>query len=164
MKRLDDFIDKLNFKKAVKIYVTLSVVLVILCISAIAYVSKDKICMALDYNKTSELFRREGFNDKVKAQLNKLASDSKDINNIIVLDKNNNIVFKVNDNFLNGKNNLKFTPYEQREGYLQDNINKDIIYKPVREENIILDKNYIKHNREIENDIDAKLFYERDFY
>ncbi|TDT46007.1 hypothetical protein [Fonticella tunisiensis] len=52
------------------------------------------------YHPNLYKFLREGFNDKVKAQLNKLASDSKDINNIIVVDKNNNIVFKVNDNFL----------------------------------------------------------------
>lgn len=164
MKRLDNFIEKLNFKKAVKIYITLSAVLIILCISATAYMSRDKIRMAFDYNRTSELFKKEGFTDNVKNMINKLASDSKDINNIIVLDKNNNVIFKVNDSFLNGKNNLEFTPYKQREGYLQDNINNDIIYKLVMEENIILDKDYIKHDSKIKDDIDEKLSYEMDLY
>jgi hypothetical protein len=164
MKGLDDFIGGLNFKKAVKIFIALSVIIIVFCISAIAYVSRDKIRMALDYNKTSELFRKEGFNDKVKSQLNKLTYDSKDINNIIVLDKDNNIIFKANDNFINGKSTMNFAPYEQKEGYLQDNINKDIIYKPVREESIILDENYIRHDRVIEEDINSKLFFEKDFH
>lgn len=162
MRKFDDFINKLNFKKAVKLFIILSVILIIFFISAIAFVSKDKIHMALDYNKASELFRKEGFSSNVKAQLNKLASDSKDINNIIVLDRDNNIVFKANSNLIRGNNNLKFTPYQQSEGYLIDNINKDIIYRTVREENIILNKDYIKRDTDIENDIDSKLFYEKD--
>lgn len=162
MNRIEIFLNKLNFKKAVKIYLILSILLLIICLSVIGYVSRDKIYMTLDYEKASDTFRKEGLSDRLKTQLNKLASDSKDVRNIIIVDNNNNIIFKANKNLYDNITNLKFTPYENNRNYLQDNINKAAIYKVVRDDDIILNKDYISKDKEVNDDIDNNLFYEKD--
>lgn len=163
MKKLEILLNKLDFKKAVKIYISASIILLLLCALSIAYVSKDKIYMALDYGKVSENFEKNGLTETVKAQLNKLASDSKDIVNIIAADKNNNITYKLNSDIVGNNNKFTLMPYETNKGYLQDNINKDIIYKVVKNENVILSKDYIKSHDKIISDIDDDFYYQQDF-
>lgn len=162
MNRLEKFINRLNFKRAFRVHIISSFLILILCVSAIAYVSRDKIYMALDYKRASDIFKKEGISDTLKLQLNKLTSDSGDIINIIVLEKSNNIVFKANNNLYGSATNIKFTPYGLNQHYLQDNINKDIIYKVVSDENIILSRHYFTNNKKVNEDIDTELFYERD--
>ena len=163
MKMLDRFIENLNFKKVALTYIIVSMILLMLCLSAIVYMSKDKIYMALDYESISETFEKSGITDGLKSQLNKLASDSKDVENIIVLDKDNNISYKVNNSLIGDKPKLQLIQYESRQGYLQDSTDKDNIYKVVSPENIILNKNYIENNKKLRQDIDDELSYELDF-
>lgn len=162
MKNLDDFINKLNFKKALKIYLICSLVLFILCSSIIAFLMKDKISMAVDYEKTLKVFKKGEKRDILRQRLNKLASDSKDIINVITLNKDNIVDYKANDNLIGTDNNFTLLPYEINSNYLKDNINTDIIYKIVSDENILLNKDYIKNNRQISMDIDEEFSYERD--
>lgn len=162
MKKLELFLSKLDFKKALKIYISASIILLLLCTLAIAYVSKEKIFMALDYGKVSETFEKQGLSDTLKTQINKLASDSKDIINIMAVDKDNNIAYKVNSNIVNDNNKFTLVPYETNKRYFQDNINKDIIYKVVKNENIILNKDYITSQQKIISDIDADFYYQQD--
>lgn len=163
MRKLELLLSKLDFKKAVKIYISVSVILLLLCTMSIAYVSKDKIFMAIDYGKVSDKFIEDGLTEGVKSQLNKLASDSGDIVNIIAADKNNNVTYKFNSNIVNNNNEFALIPYETNKGYLKDNINKDIIYKVVKDENIILNKDYIKSHDKIISDIDDDFYYQQDF-
>ena len=162
MSRIERFLNRINFKKAVKIYLTLSVLIMIICISVIVYVSRYKIYTAIEYGKVSDTFRKEGLSDKLKTQLNKFASGSKDVTNIIIVDNNNNIIYKANSNLYGNINNLKFTPYENNREYLKDNTNTSTIFKVVRDDDIILNKDYIAKDKEVDDDIDNNLFYEKD--
>lgn len=163
MKKFELLLNKLDFKKAVKIYISTSIILLLLCALSIAYVSKDKIFLALDYGKVSETFEKDGLTETVKSQLNKLASDSKDIVNIIAADKSNNITYKLNSDIVGNNNKFTLMPYETNKGYLRDNINKDIIYKVVKNENVILNRDYIKSHDKIISDIDDDFYYQQDF-
>lgn len=161
MKKLEEFINRLNFKVATKIYLIVSAVLLTLCIATIAYITRDKIYMAIDYEKLSYTFEKQGLNDNLNLQLKKLSSDSKDIVNMLILDKDNNIVFKVNNNLIGSNTKLLLTSYEFNRSYLQDNINKNVLYRIVREENIFLNKDYIQNNEKLKNDINEEFYYER---
>jgi RNA polymerase subunit RPABC4/transcription elongation factor Spt4 len=157
---LDDFIAHFNFKKAVKIYVILSIILIVICVSVIAFVTRDKIYMAIDYQRVNHTFMKQGISDKLKTELNKLSQDSKDVVNAIILDKDNNVIYKINNSIIGENNRLQMTPYGGNIRYIQDNINKDIIYKIVPETNVILNKDYIaKHQKEI-SDINEDFPYE----
>lgn len=162
MKKLEEFINCLNFKIAVRIYLIVSAVLLTLCIAAMVYLTRDKICAAIDYGKLSNTFERQGLGNNVNSQLKKLNSDSKDIVNIFILDENNKIVFKVNNNLIGNNTKVVLTSYELNRKYLQDNINKNVLYRIVREENILLNKDYIQNDEKFKNDIDEEFYYEGD--
>lgn len=163
MSRLDMFISKINFKKSVRVYIILSVLLIVVSISSLVFISREKIYMALDYNYISDTFRKQGIDDNLKLQLQQFASSSSDIKNILILDKDDNVIFKINNSLVGSNVNLQFTPYPSRRNYLQDNLNKGILYKITKEENIILDRDYIDSDRRIRDSIDGELFYEKDF-
>lgn len=162
MKKLEEFINRLNFKIATKIYLIVSAVILILCIATIAYVTRDKIYMAIDYERISNAFEKQGLNDNINLQLKKLNSDSKDIVNILILDKDNNIIFKANSTLTGSNTKLLLTPYEFNRRYLKDNINKNVLYRIVKKENILLNKDYIQNDEKLRNDIDEEFYYERD--
>jgi RNA polymerase subunit RPABC4/transcription elongation factor Spt4 len=161
MKKLEEFINRLNFKIATKIYLIVSAVLITLSISTIAYVTRDKIHMAIDYEKLSYTFEKQGLGDNLNLQLKKLNSDSKDIVNMVILDKDNNVVFKANNNLIGDNTKLLLTSYEFNRSYLQDNINRNVLYRIVKEENILLNKDYIQNNEKLKNDINEEFYYER---
>ncbi|MEQ8155723.1 MAG: zinc ribbon domain-containing protein [Clostridiaceae bacterium] len=162
MDSLQKFTKRLNFRTAAKVYLIVSAVMLMLIISLIAYETKDKIHMAVDYKKASDTFEKQGLGDKLNSRLTKLGSDSKDIVNTIVLDKDNNVLFKFNNNLIGENSKLTLTPYESNRNYLQDNINKNILYRVVDEENILLNINYITSNEKLTSDIDKEFYYERD--
>lgn len=163
MNKLEKFVTKLNFKKVLKLYLIISVLLVALCLSAISYVARDKIHMSINFEKASEIFEKEGMSDRVKSQIDKLATDSKDIKNIIVVDKNKSIIFKANNNLIDNKTGLELTPYEFNPRYLKDNVNENVLYKIIKKDDIILSKDYIKNNMHEDLKIDdEESHYERD--
>ena len=163
MNSLEEFIHKLNFKKAAIAYVIISGLLLLLCFSVIAYVSRDKIAMVIDYARISEHFAKEGVNDRLKTELQKLASDSKDINNVVVLDEDNTVIFKANQNLIGARTKLKLMPYAAGSGYLQDRNYPDHLFKVVKPENLILNKDYIPNDLHLSQIVDDELSYETDF-
>lgn len=162
MNNFERFLDKINFKKIFNIYFIISVIILLSCASLIAYATRDKIKMAIDYGRIFEVFAEEGKSNNIDALLNKLSVDSGDILNIIEVDKNYNVIYKANSNLINENNRFILMPYNANKAYLQDGINSGIIYKIVRNENIILNKDYIKNHQQVLSDIDADFSYEQD--
>ncbi|MDT8715723.1 zinc ribbon domain-containing protein [Clostridium sp. 19966] len=161
MKILDNFVNKINFNKAVKIYLIILLLATLLCGGFISYIMRDKIYMAADYVRISRSFKNEGYGVEIQAELDKLSKSSKDIVNVIVEDKSNNIIYKSNSNIVGDTKTFIFTPYEFSNIYLKDNINEDIIYRVVPEDNIILNRDYITNHEKIVSDIDDDFYYEQ---
>lgn len=140
----------------------MSIILLVLCGAAFGYAIRDKLKMALDYNKVSESFRHKGNNNTLQSELAKLSFDSSDIVNCIVVDKNNSVIYKLNDNLVKGSEKFILTTQETNKKYLRDNINKDVVYRATSEQNIILTKDYFKNHEQIVSDIDENLYFEKD--
>lgn len=163
MNKFEYFIEKINFKKATSTYLIISGILLILCLSGIAYVARDKITMVANYQRVAESIKKEGITDPLKNQLKNLAASSKDINNVIILDKDNTILFKANNNLIDDKEKLQLAPYGMRSGYLQDRDNPNMLFKVVKPENMILNKDYIQKEQEVSRSIEDELSSETDF-
>jgi hypothetical protein len=162
MKRIDNLVEKLNFKKGIKIYLVLSVLIIVICVSTTIFISRDKISMALNYKKVSNMFKEKGVNDALKTQLTKLISSSGDVENILIVNNNNSIIYKANDKIISNSKEFQLSPIEYYKNYLKDNINKNIIYRVVKDEDIILNKDYIQHHKNIESDINDSFSFEKD--
>lgn len=160
---LNKSLSNVNFKKLTKYYLITLVLVAIVSMGTIFYISKDKIIVAANYNNIIRSFKHKGFDNTLKEEMNKLGSSSNDIVNIICLDKDDNIIYKYNKNLVLENNKFSFSQYDNMKRYLKDNINNNVIYKVVREENFILNADYIRNHEKIFNEIDDELFYEKDF-
>lgn len=163
MDKLNEYIAKLNFKKLIKIYIILSILLIIVSSGMLAYVSRDKINMAFNYSKLAESFEKQGTGDKLNSIATDFSKSSKDILNVFIVDKNDNIIFKTNNNIIKDNSSIYFVKYEGNKKYLEDNINKDTIYKIAKEESLILNMDYINNHNKISEETDNEVFYEKDF-
>jgi RNA polymerase subunit RPABC4/transcription elongation factor Spt4 len=162
VKKFDQYLEKLNFKKLFKVYLIVSILLLIICSSITLFISRDKISMALSYERVTHAFREKGMTDNLKTQLNKFGGSSKDIKNAIVVDKSNKIIYEIGNILVGNNKEFILTPYGSYRNYLQDNINKNVIYKVAKDEDILLNRNYIEKHKEIEDDIDNTFSYEID--
>jgi cbb3-type cytochrome oxidase subunit 3 len=163
MKYLDDFINKINFKKIVKYYLVFSVLALLVCIGSTTYIFRDKISFALDYMKLSEGLRKNYIDNSIKPQLDKLANDSNDVVDIIMLDKDNNIIYKAKSSDIGTNNKLILNSPKDDGKYLQEVNNTDIFYKVVRPEGLIFSNESLKEWAEFGKEKDDELFYESNF-
>lgn len=162
MEKIDYLIEKLNFKKVIKAYLILSVLIIVVCVSATLFISRDKINMAWNYKKVSHMFEEQGVNGALKTQLNKLVISSGDVKNAIIVDNNNSIIYKVNDKIIQNHKEFQLSQMEYYRDYLKDNINKNVIYKVVKDEDIILNKEYVQNHKKIQSDINDSFSFEKD--
>ncbi|MDR3598802.1 zinc ribbon domain-containing protein [Clostridium sp.] len=163
MKWLDDFIDKINFKKMLKFYLVFSVLALLVSIGSTVYIFRDKITFALDYIKLSEGLKKSNIDNSIKPELDKLANDSDDVKDIIMLDKDNNIIYKAKSSDIGTNNKLILNSTEDNGRYLQEANNPDIFYKVVRPEKLIFSNESLKEWDEIGKEKDDELFYESNF-
>jgi hypothetical protein len=161
MKILEQILNKIDFKKAFKIYFSISAIVLLLCSISVAYVLRDKIKMAIDYRKISESFERGAAIDSLKTQIDNLSKESNDIINIVAVDKNNNIIYKVNSNLINDNTTFTLVPSSENKKYLEDGVNKDVLYKAVKED-FIINRDFIKNHDKVLSDIDDDFYFEHD--
>lgn len=162
MTMLESIVSKLNFKKAIKVYIIFSFIAIILCGATTLFFAREKINMAFSYRSADHTFENTGLDNTLKNKLIKLSAFSNDIKNTIVVDKDNNIVYKTKDFLIDNNKTFILNNYGNLRNYLQDNINKNIVYKVTKDEDIILDRNYIEKHRQLENDINDQFSFEND--
>jgi hypothetical protein len=162
MKKIDNLLKKLNFKKAIKTYLILSVLVMLICVSITVFISRDKINLAWNYKKVAHTFEKQGVNGTLKTQLKNLITSSKDIKNVLIVDNSNTIIYKANNTIIQNNKKFQLSPMEYYRNYLTDNINKNVIYKVVKDEDIILNKDYIQNHKKIESDINDSFSFEKD--
>lgn len=163
MKKIDDFICKINFRKAVSVYVICSLVVFLILFSVLLFLSKDKIKLASDYEEAGDIYEKYGVVSKLETRLDKLTRDSSDVVNVMILNRNNHVIYKANDNILHGKDSIDFTPYLNNSKYILDNINENNIYKIAHPKDILFNANYFRNRSKLANEIEDDFLYEKYF-
>lgn len=162
MKKIERLLEKLNFKKAIKLYLILSVLIMIICVSTTLFIARDRIKIAWNYEKVSHTFREKTIDASLKTKLGKLIASSSEVKNIIMVDENNSIIYKANDAFIKNSKEFQFTQTEDHSNYLIDNINKNVIYKVVRDDDILINKDFMDNHKKVESDIDESFSFQKD--
>ncbi|MDI6618924.1 MAG: zinc ribbon domain-containing protein [Clostridiales bacterium] len=163
MGKTDEFIKKISFGKVAKIYVILSILVLIICIGMTAYLFRDKIALAIDYEKMDDAVEKRGIDASIKGRLDKLASDSVDIRDVILLDKENNILYRVRNSGIGRDNKLTLSYSREKGGYLTDPGSPDIYYKVVRFEKLIYFKDSMEQIIKLEKERNDDFFYDANF-
>ncbi|MCR4436550.1 MAG: zinc ribbon domain-containing protein [Clostridiales bacterium] len=163
MKKFDEFIERVNFRKVTKVYIILSIVLLAISVAGTAYFFREKIIFTMDYFKIHRQVEENGIGDSIKPQLDKLANASSDIKDILLLDKENNIVYKSKNSDIGKNNKLVLNLNKDNRKFLEDANDPNVFYKLVRPERLILSKESIKKPREVEEEYDDEYFYNTNF-
>ncbi|MGE5631022.1 MAG: zinc ribbon domain-containing protein [Caulobacteraceae bacterium] len=165
MRNLDNALEKLNFKKTIKLYLIFAVIAGISSAILLGYAFKDKLLFAYNYSKVSEKIEdgRLGV-DVIKADLATLAGKSADIADILILDKDNKVTFSArNSEFAaGGKFTLERGKYEENR-YLTYTQNPDVNFKLVRKDELMLSTVLADNEKDIEHNHDDSTFFENNF-
>ncbi len=92
-RRLDKFINHINFKKTTKVYITISLLLLTVVLACAAYIFRDKIAFSISYLKIDNYVDKRGIDTSVKNRISGLADSTPDIKDVLLLDKNNVIIY-----------------------------------------------------------------------
>lgn len=165
MKNFDKLIEKLNFKKIIVLYLVFAVIAGIFSAALLGYTFKDKLLFAYNYNKVSEKIedRKLGV-DAVKADITTLASQSADIVDILILDKNNKVSFSAkNSEFASGGEFDLERSNDEENHYLVYSQNPNVVFKLLKNDQLMLSTVFLDNEEDIENDHDDNTFFENNF-
>lgn len=101
MNRFDIFAEKFNFKRAVIIYLIAAILTGILSAGFLAYTFRDKITFVYKYHRINEKANdnKIGF-ENLEPELINLANSSSDIVDILILNRQNQILFSAKNSNL----------------------------------------------------------------
>lgn len=155
MKKLNEILAKWNFKKIAVWYVLIAVITGICCAGAIGYLYRDRINFALRY---SQLKDAESIAELKDTAL-KTADASADVVDVLVADKNNQIVYSAqNSEFSVGQFNLVKADGEKK--YLISNEHPNAAFQYVKSEEFMLNSIINKDFGEIRSDYDDDSMFE----
>lgn len=163
MNNFNELIKKQNFKKIFLIYLIAAIVCSLICVGGTAYIYRDKISFALRYEKASEALEKEYKSpEKLKTSLQKLASSSDDITDVLLLDNNNNITFSANNSNLAWDSVFKLKKGESNK-FLTSKKNNDLVFRFVKKDEFILSTVLADHFTDIYEDYTEENFYLNNF-
>lgn len=156
MSGFNSFIEKRNFKKIFIIYIIAAVICAAACLGVTGYIFKDKINLAIQYEKTSESFKKSSTAEKEQS-IDKLAASSDDICDILILDNNNNIIYSAkNSPFASGSTfELRKTDGSR---FLQSQ-NADAVFRFVKKDEFMLSAVFADNFKELYDEYDEDSFY-----
>mgnify|MGYP001244665502 CR=1 FL=1 len=165
MKKFDEIIKKINFKKIAIIYIITAIIVGIASLGFLGYMFRDKITLALNYNSISEKVDRndQGIN-AITGDLSNFASKSNDIVDILILDNTNKITYNAKKSELAKSGTLDLQPTNEKEQkYLIDKNNPNEYFKLIKEDSLLLTTSIFDDDNKIEKFKDDDYFYENNF-
>ncbi|KMT23386.1 zinc ribbon domain-containing protein [Clostridium cylindrosporum] len=165
MKKIDEIIQRINFKKIVCIYIVLGICAGILSLGFLVYKFREKITFLYNYNNISEKIEENNQGiSSVKSDLKKLADNSSDIVDIIILNNQNDIKFSAKNSTIAKDNKLELQNISDKENrFLIIKSNPDIYFKLVNDESLILSKVLPGEEDKIKKKYEDDYFYENNF-
>ena len=139
MKKLENLLCRVNFKKVFVIYLIVALVAGIASVSVLGYVFRDKIGLVIDYDRISEKLDHNTDATAIQSNLASFAKKNADVVDVLILDKDNNILFSAKDSAIakSGSLNLeRDIQWENDHKYLVDPTNPEIMYRLTKNERL----------------------------
>ncbi len=153
-------IRKLNFKKIAIWYLICCMIAAAVSIGFVGYTFRDQIGLAISYKWIEEKLERGNAADtqKMKDSLSSLAFKSREVIDLLILDKNNKIVFTAKNSELSSCKTMTLVPH-QISGYFTLTEKPDIRFRLVSKEELILPGIFHGHEK-AEQERNDSLFFE----
>lgn len=164
MNRFDTIMGKFNFRKAVILYLTVSILAGILSIGFLAYIFRDRLALTYGYYKLSEQAGGESGFESLKPELNRLAASSPDLTDILILDGENRILFSAKRSELSKKGSLNLAAGSgEQSRYLTDPENPDVHFRLLEGDKLDVAKEMLGIDEEAERDYQDRYFHEKNY-
>lgn len=160
MGQLEKILNKWNFKKIAVCYIIITVIVAVACTATVGIVFKDRLSFAWQYSCTNQTVK-ESNSALIEAQIQKLASASSDVVDVLLLDSNNNVLYSANNSqFADGQLILEKV---DSNNYLASTKYKDIVFKYVKKDEFMLTSILNKDFSQIKDDYNDDSFYKNGF-
>ena len=139
MKKLEKLLCKVNFKKVFIIYLIAAIVAGIASIAVLGIVFQDKIGFMIDYDRISEKLDDNADAAAIQSDLLDFAKKNADVVDVLILDKDNKILFSAKNSEIakSGSLNLeRDTQWENNRKFMFDPANPQVMYRLIKNERL----------------------------
>lgn len=165
MNRFDAFAGKFNFKKAITIYLIVSVLAGILSAGFLAYTFRDKLAFVYAYRRIGEKIddNKSGL-ENLKPELTNLANTSSDMVDVLILNGKNQILFSAKNSDLSRNGVLELTAGTSgKSRFLSDRENPDVYFRLMKGDKLTFSMAMLGIENEVEQEYEDHYFYENSF-
>jgi len=165
MNRFDAFAGKFNFKKAITVYLIVTVIVGILSVGFLAYTFRDKLTFVYEYHRISEKAEdtKSGL-ENLKPELTNLATTSSDMVDILILNGQNQILFSAKNSDVSKNGVLELTASASgRSRFLTDRQNPDVHFRLIKGDKLTWSMAMLGIENEVEQEYEDHYFYEDSF-
>lgn len=165
MKNFNQVMERFNFKRIIIMYLVFAIIIGTFSVAILGYVFKDKLLFAYNYSKVSEKIEDGKLGvDAVKVNLTTLASQSSDIVDILILDKNNKVSFStLNSEFADDGEFILERGKDEENRYLTYLKNPNVTFRLMKNDELMLTTILLDQTKDIESRHNDNIFFESDF-
>lgn len=156
MNRFNEFLMRRNFKKIIAAYLIAAVVIGIAAAAGVGYVFRDKIALAVKYERASEAAESGGAAER--REIDALVA-SPDITDVLVLDENNRITYSAKKSKLALTPTFELKRAENGGKFLSSENNPDMAFRFVKNDEFMLKSVFADDFGHIHEEYDEDSFY-----
>lgn len=155
---------KINFKKTAKWYIVLLLLCAVASAVLLGVAFQDKLALLYRLERLNEQVERGKSVAEMEVNLQKLADSSSDVVDVLVLDRENKILFSAKDSAVGQGESLHLqrVPDTGKSAYFFDDTNADVLFKLQKEEEFFISKDIQARLGEIRRDYDDSHFFQAD--
>jgi len=156
--KFEEHISKWNFRKAVRIYIISLILAAVVCAAAAYVVYQSRIRFAWQYSQIQDSAEKNGAAD-LQSKLDKLASDSSDVVDILMLDSSNKVIYSAkNSEFSEGTFSL--SRVSDSSSYLVSRSNSNVVFKYVKSDSFMLNSVFHTDFGSVKDEYNDESFFE----
>jgi hypothetical protein len=163
LKGFDKLTNSINFRKVSKVYILVSLILLFVAVISALYVFREKAVFSLEYFKIDSMIDKSGIDTSLKVPLKALSDSTGDIKDILLLDKNNNVIYSSKNSGISKNNKVTFTMVGEKRDFLEDMNAPGVFYKVVGPEKLVFTKDFYVNPKHTKTEYTNDFFYETNF-
>lgn len=162
---MNNFIEKIPFKKVVFIYIIVAILVGISLILFIGNAFQSKLTFIYDYHRIHETLETGNHNlENIKEEIKDMSDNSEDVVDVLILDKENKIVYSSkNSEFANEEKFTLNKADNMTNDYFVNPNNDTAIFRLTTNKELIINTVLSNFDTEIQKESEDQIFYESDF-
>jgi hypothetical protein len=167
-KRLDKLVNSINFRKVIKWYLVFVLVMAVLVIACGGYIFRDKIALTMKYHQIEEKIEKQGLDQSIENELGAFAASSTEIKDVLLLERDNTIVYSAKNIGLGKDNKLKLSRVNDKGQFFRDSDIPNVYFKLIGTRNLFfINESHLKDMcrdlKEIRRELDDDFFYDSNY-